>query len=318
VFEILICVTPMTFRQLGGSLGDELATHGINFDRNYTILQITWLLGSFGGLNILKSVVMFIFCVVGPLLRTGTQLMVLACPMPLRYRWFFHEFSRYTSTFFAYEVLVLSGPILAFTLTGVTEGLLTPGNLALCGPLNEKWDTGTCFELTATMVEGYTYVIIAVVFYAISGYDGAPTHKWMHSIMEPEDNPPPTCNFCKGCCCPGHCCKSCEPLSGYDDDDVVPTGVADAGTSTSLPMTDSEPKKAGVRESVRDSYIGFKEACCRHYDAFEQRFEGWMKATDKYAEQTMASMPMGSMRSTEVESSATITGNKTSSATDRL
>jgi len=44
VFEILICVTPMTFRQLGGSLGDELATHGINFDRNYTILQITWLL----------------------------------------------------------------------------------------------------------------------------------------------------------------------------------------------------------------------------------------------------------------------------------
>lgn len=47
---------------------------------------------------------MFIFCVVGPLLRTGTQLMVLACPMPLRYRWFFHEFSRYMSIFFAYEV----------------------------------------------------------------------------------------------------------------------------------------------------------------------------------------------------------------------
>jgi len=166
------------------------------------MMQISALLASFGGWNWLKAIVMIVFCAIGPIFRTCSQIAVLVCPMPLHWRWNLHEVSRYSSVFFAYEVLILAGPVFCFTLHDMTKDLLTEDNTAPCGPLNEIYDTETCFEILASLMEGYTVVIIGVAVYILCGFDGSFTQKWMHKQFEPLDDPPPT----------WHCCACRTPI----------------------------------------------------------------------------------------------------------
>ena len=49
-----------------------------------------------------------------------------------------------------------------------------------------------CARCTYCLV-GYYFTIAAVVVFLLTGFDGSPTHKFMHKKLYPEDRPPPTC-----------------------------------------------------------------------------------------------------------------------------
>ena len=57
--EIAIATTPIIDRYLGGGMGLAIEDAGYDFTRGYTVLEMANLLGSFGGWNVLKSVVMY-------------------------------------------------------------------------------------------------------------------------------------------------------------------------------------------------------------------------------------------------------------------
>lgn len=92
--EICASVTTVVSRKCVGSIPIYLneAFH-LDFDEDYSMHSIATILGSFGGWNYLKSVVMWLFIIVGPLCRTVSEILVLACPMPIRWRRGMHKVS---------------------------------------------------------------------------------------------------------------------------------------------------------------------------------------------------------------------------------
>jgi len=186
-------LVPIFRREVGGSLFDEVQQDlSISLDKDYTITRIAYLLGYYGGLNIIKVAVMYLMVVVGPLSRTISELLVLVCPMRASMReklWFF---STHASVFFAYEVLILAVPILGATFYPMTSDILTEGNFAPCRPLNQRWDSDKCFYIDAEPLAAYWVVCALVIVHIICGFNGSWTHKYVSWKLYPDENPAPS------------------------------------------------------------------------------------------------------------------------------
>ena len=42
-------------------------------------------------------------------------------------------------------------------------------------------------------LEGYCVTLAAVGLFLLSGFDGSPTHRYIHRRLYPDDTPPPNC-----------------------------------------------------------------------------------------------------------------------------
>ena len=93
----------------------------------------------------------------------------------------------------------------------MTATLLSVTNFPACKHLNAIYPNppgeprDLCFEISVEPLQGYGLTLAAVAVFLLSGFDGSPTHKYIHQILEPEDVPPPEwaaywrCLRCRGC-----------------------------------------------------------------------------------------------------------------------
>ena len=51
----------------------------------------------------------------------------------------------------------------------------------------------TCFQINVVPGTGYKFTVAVVVLFFFCGFDGSPTHKYIHRRLYPGDDPPPTC-----------------------------------------------------------------------------------------------------------------------------
>ena len=86
----------------------------------------------------------------------------------------------------------------------MTRDLLTPGNASdtttdpihlICRAADDAYpwfkDDGFCFNMTVELGIGYWITVLAVALSCLSGFDGSPTHKYIHAALYPSDRPPP-------------------------------------------------------------------------------------------------------------------------------
>ena len=219
-------IVPCFTRTVSGSMSQLLKTNGFDFDAAYSIYSLSGIIYHLGGLNralmcatrplarqsrslstpkvqplsqigvepACRYTTYLIFCIIGPVLRCGTQLMLLLLPLPTRMLRALHEFSRSTSIFYALEVLLVAIPLLNITFGPVSKNLLTVENTpALCGPLMERFGEETCLMISVNLADGYFYLAIHVALFLITGFDGSLTHKYCQHELHRSDCPPFPC-----------------------------------------------------------------------------------------------------------------------------
>jgi hypothetical protein len=179
----------------GAASSPAAGAQGLN--AQYSLLQLGVLAARGGPLNVCLSVTFIAFTVVGPLLRTSTQILVLLLPLPMPSLRRLHRLSRSISVFYALEVMVVVVPLLDMAISDLANGMLTPDNMALCEPLNARYG-GPCLTLHVTKLVGYYHMAAAVLLYFVAGSDGSFVHKRIHRILHPYDEPPPTFHLCTG------------------------------------------------------------------------------------------------------------------------
>ena len=165
------------FEQLGASLGGE-----------FSLLQLSMQVGSAWGWDLLLAATMWTFVVLCPLLRPLTQLIVLLSPARLPA---LHVLSRYLSFYHALDVVLLVVPVVQVTLQIIFIDLLTPRTFPLCAVLMAPGADDTCVSIELTRGPGCVALAVAVVLHLVSGYDGSPTHRFIHRRLHPLDSPPP-------------------------------------------------------------------------------------------------------------------------------
>ena len=187
--------TPLFSRRVVGTLPAALAAFGYSFDAEYTLLDCGTLAAADGGLNYLMSATFCVFMVACPILRPLTLLALLLVPMTRAAADTLHRLSRYLSYFYAFDVLLLAVPIIAFAAP-VTSVLLKPSSFPPCIALAKAHphDPDGCFLIDTYPARGYFLAVAAVVLWLVCGVDGGPTHKYIHAKLEPADAPPPTCD----------------------------------------------------------------------------------------------------------------------------
>ena len=181
---------PLFSRRVTGSLPALLAAQGVRFDGDYSVLQLHALVVAEGGLNHLMAATFVALLVVGPVLRCCSLLwLLLAAPscMSLRARRLLHGWSRHCSVFFAMEVLLVAVPLIALTFGPTSRHLLTPHSFAPCVALNAQFETPTCLEVevSAARSVGFWLMGATVALYLLTGFDGSPTHRFVHVQLYP-------------------------------------------------------------------------------------------------------------------------------------
>ena len=156
----------------------------------------------------------WVFVIVCPLLRGASLLALLLWPLPHAAALRLHRASRYASYYFALEVLLVAVPLIHSAMGPMTATLLSVSNFPACKHLNAIYPNppgephDLCFEISVEPLQGYWLTLAAVAVFLLSGFDGSPTHKYIHRLLEPADTPPPTCAVparCSSerCPCPG-------------------------------------------------------------------------------------------------------------------
>ena len=139
------------------------------------------------------------FILICPLVRPATLLVLLLAPLsPSAARRLFHA-SRFCSFYYALEVMLVVVPLLEATFGPLTAGILTPSNFPLCVPLQTLFGEDHCFAFEARPIRGYYWTFVAVGMHILSGFDGSPSHKFVHRRLFPDEpSPPPHCCFVAG------------------------------------------------------------------------------------------------------------------------
>ena len=209
-----------------GSVPALLKQNGFDFDEEYSIWSLADIIYELGGLNRhLMYTTYLIFCVIGPVTRCSTQLMLLLLPLPTKWLRALHELSRNASIFYALEVLLVAVPLLNMTFGAprrptrsascascapapysrprpavparagpVSKNLLTvKSQPALCVPLAERFGEETCLMLSVNLAKGYYVLCAHVALFLYSGFDGSPTHKYCQHELHRSDCPPFPC-----------------------------------------------------------------------------------------------------------------------------
>ena len=79
----------------------------------------------------------------------------------------------------------------------MTATLLSVSNFPACKHLNDIYPNppgeprDLCFEISVEPLQGYWLTLAAVAVFLLSGFDGSPTHKFVHREVEPDDVAPP-------------------------------------------------------------------------------------------------------------------------------
>ena len=181
---------PLLHRHMGGPIATFFEQLGASLGGEFSLLQLSMQLGSAWGWDLLLAATMWTFVVLCPLLRPTTQLVVLLSPIQLPS---LHGLSRYLSFYHALEVMLLAVPVVQVTLQIIFIDLLTPRSFPLCAVLTTPGDD-TCVSIELTHGPGYLALVAAVLLHLVSGYDGSPTHKFIHRRLHPLDTPPPYCS----------------------------------------------------------------------------------------------------------------------------
>jgi len=186
--------------QVTGSVPALLKQNGFDFDEEYSIWSLADIIYELGGLNRhLMYTTYLIFCVIGPVTRCSTQLLLLLLPLPTKWLRALHELSRNASIFYALEVLLVAVPLLNMTFGPVSKNLLTvKSQPALCVPLAERFGEETCLMLSVNLAKGYYVLCVHVALFFYSGFDGSPTHKYCQHELHRSDCPPFPCCSCGG------------------------------------------------------------------------------------------------------------------------
>ena len=189
--------TPLFARQMRGSMSELLRTHGFDFAGEYSLVQLGTLAAQAGGWDYLMASTFWVFIIVCPLLRGLSLLVLLLCPLRPAAASRLHRASRYVSYYFALEVMLLAVPLIHNAMGPMTANILSAKNFPLCKSLNHIYPnppgepSDLCFEIDVVAMEGYWLTVLAVAVFLLSGFDGSPTHKYIHRLLEPEDRPPP-------------------------------------------------------------------------------------------------------------------------------
>jgi len=150
-----------------------------------------------GDFSWLLCAVFFLFVLVGPLLRQVSLLVLLLVPLPPPSARALLELSRAASNFSALEVMLITVPVSANAVDGIS-GMFAPERFEPCGKIAHLYpDQEHCFEIPEDYCFGYGFCVVAVLLSLASGYDGSPTQKALHRALHPEDlHPPPTACSC--------------------------------------------------------------------------------------------------------------------------
>ena len=123
------------------------------------------------------------------------------------------------------QVMLVAVPLIGTTIEPMTATLFTPYNTPICKDITTAFPNppGTdppdlCFTISVVPSTGYfsvghrdpqtplgrsaarasltcsrlcQQVAAAVVVFLLSGFDGSPTHKYLHRLLHPGDEPPP-------------------------------------------------------------------------------------------------------------------------------
>ena len=91
-------------------------------------------------MSTLHAATFVVFVVLGPVLRTATQLALLLLPLPPALARPLLALSRHVSVFYGLDVMLVAVPLLQQTVANMSDGMFTPKSFALC--LDPK-----CFEI---------------------------------------------------------------------------------------------------------------------------------------------------------------------------
>lgn len=195
---VALC-SPMLRREVAGSFIDEVrdaaAAAGSSADSlgdEFNLLTLALLCGranDWDYVSTLHALTFLTFVVVGPVFRTASQLVLLLIDLPPATAHRLLGLSRYASVFYGLDVMLVAVPLLQQTVDNMADGMFTPKTFALCRD-------PACFELQAVPLGGYKWLVLTVVLFYFSGYEGSYTHRYLHSAAHPYDCPPPDCSCC--------------------------------------------------------------------------------------------------------------------------
>ena len=173
-----------------------LRDRGFDFDGAYSLLDLARLAVGAGGWDYLLSGTFWLFIVLCPAARGVTLLALLLCPLRRRGAMALHRASRALSYFYAHEVMIVGVPLLQITIGPLTKTLFTERLTPPCKPLDALYHEDICFQIAVLPDVGYYFLIASVCVYLLVGFDGSPTHKYVHRQLFPNDEPPPQLPRC--------------------------------------------------------------------------------------------------------------------------
>lgn len=188
---------PIFHRVVVGGIPMALKARGFDFDGAFSLVDLARLAAGPGGWDYLLSGTFWAFIIICPLLRGITQLIVLVMPLSRANARCVHRVSRAISYYYAHEVMLVGVPLLQITIGPLTSTLFTPRVTPACGTFDKLYNQPSCFQIKIVPGTGYVATCVAVGVFLLTGFDGSPTHKWMHRQLFPADTrPPPQC--CRG------------------------------------------------------------------------------------------------------------------------
>lgn len=151
---------------------------------------------------------LLVFLVGGPLLRSASQLVLLVAGLPPRAAARLHSLSRHASAFYALDVMVFAVPLLQLTMANMAGGMLSPATFSACARTNALHGGGPCLSVETLPAAGYYWMVLSVALFLASGFDGSPTHRFLHAQHRPDDADAPSL----GCACPNAVKLGTPPL----------------------------------------------------------------------------------------------------------
>ena len=113
-----------------------------------------------------------------------------------RARWLYVQSKRIVC-YTALDVMLIATPLIGAAFGPMSELLLDANTFPLCATFGRIYPAtdGTCMRIDVIPSTGYWFNVAAIVIYFVSGFDGAPTSRYLYRRLWPEDPDPvpPSC-----------------------------------------------------------------------------------------------------------------------------
>lgn len=187
---------PAFERRVTGGVACLLEEMGIDFTTRVSLISIPALVARGGGLDMMMAGTFALFILIAPVLRSLSLLALLVLPMRRSTARWVHINSRRIVAYTALDVMLIATPLIGVAFGPVSEALLNPQTLPLCGTLDLIYrgppnNVKTCMRIDVLPDTGYWFNVAAIVMMLLSGFDGSPTSKFIHRRLYPFDADPP-------------------------------------------------------------------------------------------------------------------------------